>query len=66
MELVGAKGTSLAVREMLLDNHRFDESIRRTGAPREILTTRLRRLVAAKLVTRCITTERPVVQIPPH
>lgn len=59
LELVGAKWTLLAVRELLLGNHRFDEIARYTGAPRDILTSRLRSLEEEGLVTRVQYTERP-------
>jgi DNA-binding HxlR family transcriptional regulator len=59
LELVGEKWTLLAVREMLLGNHRFDEFVRFTGAPRDILTNRLRKLEDAGLVRRVRYQERP-------
>lgn len=59
LDLVGAKWTLLAVREMLLGNHRFDDIVRSTGAPRDILTTRLRTLEAEGLVTRVQYQEHP-------
>lgn len=59
LELVGAKWTLLVVRELLLGCHRFDEIARHTGAPRDILTARLRRLEADGLVTRVQYEERP-------
>ncbi|TQC45076.1 transcriptional regulator [Rhodococcus sp. WS4] len=59
LELVGAKWTLLVVRELLLGNHRFDEIARYTGASRDILTTRLRRLEAEGFVTRVQYEKRP-------
>lgn len=59
LEFVGAKWTLLVVRELLLDNHRFDAIVRFTGAPRDILTTRLRSLEAEGFVTRVQYEERP-------
>jgi DNA-binding HxlR family transcriptional regulator len=59
LELVGAKWTLLVVRELLLGNHRFDDIARFTGAPRDILTTRLRTLEAEGLLTRVQYQERP-------
>lgn len=59
LELVGAKWTLLVVRELLLGSHRFDEIVRHTGAPRDVLTARLRRLEAEGLVTRVQYQERP-------
>lgn len=59
LELVGAKWTLLAVREMLLGSHRFDEIARRTGAPRDVLTARLRMLETEGLVHRIQYETRP-------
>ncbi|QDQ95396.1 helix-turn-helix transcriptional regulator [Rhodococcus sp. WB9] len=59
LELVGAKWTLLVVREMLLGNHRFDEIARYTGAPRDTLTARLRKLESEGLVTRVQYEQRP-------
>jgi DNA-binding HxlR family transcriptional regulator len=59
LEFVGAKWTLLVVRELLLGNHRFDAIVRYTGAPRDILTTRLRSLEAEGFVTRVQYEERP-------
>ena len=59
LEVVGAKWTLLVVRELLLGNHRFDAIVRYTGAPRDILTTRLRSLEAEGFVTRVQYEERP-------
>lgn len=59
LEFVGAKWTLLVVRELLLGKHRFDEIARYTGAPRDILTTRLRSLEAEGFVTRVQYQERP-------
>ncbi len=59
LELVGEKWTLLAVREMVLGNHRFDEFVRYTGAPRDILTNRLRKLEDAGLVHRTQYQDRP-------
>lgn len=59
LEFVGAKWTLLVVRELLLGNHRFDAIVRYTGAPRDILTARLRSLEAEGFVTRVPYEERP-------
>jgi DNA-binding HxlR family transcriptional regulator len=59
LEFVGAKWTLLVVRELLLGNHRFDEIARYTGAPRDILTSRLRRLESEGFITRVQYEERP-------
>jgi len=52
LEIVGEKWALLAVREVLLGNRRFDEMVRRTGAPRDTLAARLRSLVAAGILER--------------
>lgn len=59
LELVGAKWTLLVIRELLLGNHRFEAIVRYTGAPRDILTTRLRSLEAEGFLTRVQYEERP-------
>ena len=52
LEVVGEKWALLAVREVFLGNRRFDEMIRRTGAPRDTLAARLRTLVEAGILQR--------------
>ena len=52
LEVVGEKWALLAVREVFLGNRRFDEMIRRTGAPRDTLAARLRTLVDAGILRR--------------
>ena len=52
LDIVGEKWALLAVREVLLGNRRFDEMVRRTGAPRDTLTARLRTLVGAGILER--------------
>jgi len=37
LDVVGEKWALLAVREVFLGNRRFDEMVRRTGAPRDTL-----------------------------
>jgi DNA-binding HxlR family transcriptional regulator len=59
LEVVGERWTLLAVRELLLGSHRFDEIARYTGAPRDILTTRLRKLEEHGLVERRKYQDRP-------
>ncbi len=60
LEVVGEKWSLLAVRELMLGSDRFEEIVRRTGAPRDILTTRLRKLEAHGLVEREPYQDRPV------
>jgi DNA-binding HxlR family transcriptional regulator len=44
LAVVGEKWSLLVIRELSLGIHRFDAIQRNTGAPRDILTARLRRL----------------------
>ncbi len=59
LEVVGEKWALLAVREVFLGNRRFDEMVRRTGAPRDTLATRLRTLVGAGILERRPYSEHP-------
>ncbi|GAA5003580.1 winged helix-turn-helix transcriptional regulator [Streptomyces hyderabadensis] len=59
LALVGEKYSLLVLREVCLGNGRFDQLVRNTGAPRDILTTRLRRLVDAGILDRRPYSERP-------
>ena len=59
LEVVGEKWALLAVREVFLGVHRFDEMVARTGAPRDTLATRLRTLVAEGVLERRRYSERP-------
>lgn len=59
LEVVGDKWSLLAVREVMLGNRRFEEIARRTGAPRDVLTARLRKLEAHGLLERSQYQERP-------
>jgi DNA-binding HxlR family transcriptional regulator len=52
LEIVGEKWALLAVREVFLGNRRFDEMVRRIGAPRDTLAARLRSLVGAGILER--------------
>jgi DNA-binding HxlR family transcriptional regulator len=42
LDIVGEKWALLAVREVFLGDRRFDEMVKRTGAPRDTLAARLR------------------------
>jgi DNA-binding HxlR family transcriptional regulator len=57
--VVGEKWALLAVREVFLGNRRFDEMVRRTGAPRDTLAARLRTLVEAEILERRQYSEHP-------
>ncbi|GGO58106.1 HxlR family transcriptional regulator [Streptomyces lasiicapitis] len=59
LALVGEKYSLLVLREVFLGARRFDQLARNTGAPRDILTTRLRRLVDAGVLEKAAYSERP-------
>jgi DNA-binding HxlR family transcriptional regulator len=59
LDIVGERWTLLAMREVLLGVRTFDEIVRRTGAPRNILSARLGKLVDAGLLTRERYSDRP-------
>jgi DNA-binding HxlR family transcriptional regulator len=59
LEIVGEKWALLAVREVFLGNRRFDEIVRRTGAPRDTLAARLRTLTGAGILERRQYSEHP-------
>jgi DNA-binding HxlR family transcriptional regulator len=52
LDIVGEKWALLAVREVFLGNRRFDEMVRRTGAPRDTFAARLRTLTSAGILER--------------
>ena len=59
LEVVGEKWSLLALREVFLGVRRFDQIVARTGAPRDVLTARLRTLVEAGVLERVQYNERP-------
>jgi DNA-binding HxlR family transcriptional regulator len=59
LEIVGEKWALLAVREVFLGNGRFDEMVRRTGAPRDTMAARLRALVGSGILERRQYSDRP-------
>jgi DNA-binding HxlR family transcriptional regulator len=59
LALVGEKYSLLVLREVCLGNGRFDQLVRNIGAPRDVLATRLRRLVDAGILTKRAYSERP-------
>jgi len=59
LSFLGEKWSFLVVRELALGVHRFDRIARNTGAPRDILTTRLRRLEAAGVLEKRQYQEHP-------
>ena len=59
LEVVGDRWSLLVIREAFLGVHRFDAIQRRTGAPRDILSARLRKLVETGVLERRRYQERP-------
>jgi DNA-binding HxlR family transcriptional regulator len=59
MAVIGERYSSAILREILFGVHRFDGIARNTGAPRDVLTTRLRTLVHAGIVERVPYNEHP-------
>lgn len=60
LTFLGEKWSLLVVRELSLGVHRFDDIRRNTGAPRDILSDRLRRLEESGVLERRQYQERPV------
>jgi len=61
LDILGEKWSLLVIRELLLGCHRFNEIQANTGAPRDILSDRLRTLVEHGVVERV-----PYQQHPPR
>jgi DNA-binding HxlR family transcriptional regulator len=61
LELIGERWSLLIVRELFWGNHRFADIARQTGAPRDILSARLRRLVGGGVLEK-----RPYSKHPPR
>jgi DNA-binding HxlR family transcriptional regulator len=59
LELIGEKWALLVLREVFLGVRRFDAIQRNTGAPRDILSARLHKLVAGGLLERQQYQQRP-------
>jgi DNA-binding HxlR family transcriptional regulator len=59
LKVIGEKWALLALRELALGQHRFDDIAFNTGAPRDILAARLKSLEAAGIVRRQLYQERP-------
>jgi DNA-binding HxlR family transcriptional regulator len=59
LEVVGERWTLLVLREIHYGVHRFDAIQRNTGAPRDVLTKRLNRLVEAGILERRQYSPRP-------
>lgn len=52
LEVLGDRWTLLVLREVLYGSHRFEEILKFTGAPRDVLTRRLAMLVERGLLDR--------------
>jgi DNA-binding HxlR family transcriptional regulator len=57
--VIGEKWSLLVVRELAFGVHRFDSIVQNTGAPRDILTSRLRSLESAGVIEKRQYSERP-------
>ena len=57
--VLGGRWTLLVLRELVFGVHRFDGIATATGAPRDMLTRRLRSLEAAGVVERRLYQDRP-------
>ncbi|MBO0843424.1 MAG: helix-turn-helix transcriptional regulator [Nocardioides sp.] len=59
LDVIGERWSLIVIRELMLGTTRFADIARYTGAPRDILTTRLRRLEEHGLVRRELYQSRP-------
>lgn len=59
LNVVGEKWSLLVIRELFLGVRRFNDIAANTGAPRDILTARLRRLEELGVIERQEYSERP-------
>src|SRR5437763_16772984 len=59
LDVVGEKWSLLVIRELFLGVRRFNDIAAFTGAPRDILTARLRRLEELGVVARRAYCDRP-------
>lgn len=59
LDILGEKWALLALREVTFGVRRFDQIVARTGAPRDVLTARLRKLSDAGVLKRVQYSERP-------
>jgi DNA-binding HxlR family transcriptional regulator len=59
LDIVGDRWALLVLRELSFGVHRFNDIRANTGAPRDSLTTRLRELEEAGLITRRRYSEHP-------
>ncbi len=59
LKIIGERWTLLAIREMRFGVHRFEQMVHNTGASRDILADRLRKLEANRVITRSQYCEHP-------
>ncbi|MFD5829521.1 winged helix-turn-helix transcriptional regulator [Lentzea sp. NPDC060358] len=59
LEVVGERWSLLALREVFFGNTRFDQIAANTGASRDVLTVRLKKLVAAGVLEKRQYSEHP-------
>src|SRR5262249_9768169 len=59
LEVAGEKWAALGVGAVFLGNRRFDQMVRKIGAPRDTLAARLRALVGAGIMERRQYSEHP-------
>ena len=59
LDVIGEKWSLLVIRELLLGNRRFNDIADKTGAPRDILTARLRKLEEMGVIERRLYSEKP-------
>lgn len=59
LSVIGEKWSLLAIREIFLGCRRFNDIAANTGAPRDVLTARLRRLEELGVIERREYSERP-------
>ena len=59
LAIVGDRYALLVARELIYGRRRFDQIAETTGAPRDVLTARLRKLEEAGIVERRLYSERP-------
>jgi DNA-binding HxlR family transcriptional regulator len=59
LDVVGDRWSLLVVRELTLGVHRFNDIAGHTGAPRDVLTARLRKLEELNVVERRQYSDRP-------
>lgn len=59
MKIIGEKWALLALREITFGASRFDDIVFNTGAPRDVLTARLKSLEEAGVIDKDLYQERP-------